>query len=80
MVGPMAIVADLLASIERFCADTDLSESVFSRRAANDGKFVRRLRDGADVNVGTVERIHSYIAAERDRLGKPDREAKKKAA
>ena len=67
--APMSIVSELLAEIERFCSDAEISESAFSRRAANDGKFVRRLRDGADVNVGTVERTYAYIASERGRLG-----------
>jgi hypothetical protein len=63
----MATVDELLSSIAAFCEETGISEATFATRAVNDGKFVARLRDGAGVTVKTVERVHAYIATERDR-------------
>lgn len=67
----MSTVNALLADIEVFCASIGISESTFSRRAMNDGKFVGRLRSGAGVTVATVDRVRAYIVAERAKLTRP---------
>lgn len=58
----MSIVAKLLKDIAAFCEEQQIAEATFGTRAVNDGKFVRRLREGADVNVGTVDRVYAYMA------------------
>lgn len=63
----MSTIPALLAEIEEFCRETDIAEATFSTRAVNDGKFVRRLRAGANVTVALVDRVRAYIAAERDK-------------
>lgn len=73
----MATVDELLSKIAAFCEDAGISEATFATRAVNDGKFVGRLRDGAGITVKTVDRVHAYIAAERVRLDKPGRSAKR---
>lgn len=61
----MSIVDALLSEIESFCVESGISESTFSRRAVNDGKFVGRLRGGKGITVATVDRVRAYIARER---------------
>lgn len=73
----MSTISDLLAEIEAFCEEAGIAEATFSTRAVNDGKFVGRLRDGANVTVGMVDRVRAYIATERAKTAKPKR---KKAA
>ena len=55
----------LLAEIARFCRDHDMTESAFSRAVANDGKFLARLRDGADLTVGKLDEVRAYMAQRR---------------
>lgn len=64
----MSTVADLLSEIEAFCKDAEIAEATFGSRAAKDGKFVKRLRDGAGVTIRTVDNVRAYIAAERAKL------------
>lgn len=61
----MSTVAKLLTKIDAFLQDTDIAETTFGRLAVNDGKFVGRLRGGSGITVAMVDRVHSYIAAER---------------
>jgi hypothetical protein len=71
----MATVDDLLSKIAAFCKDVGISEATFATRAVNDGKFVGRLRNGAGITIKTIDRVHAYIAAEREQLGKPEQPA-----
>ena len=64
----MTTVDALLAEIEAFCREADIAEATFGSRAAKDGKFVKRLREGAGVTIRTVDNVRTYIAAERARL------------
>ena len=64
----MSIVAQLIEEIGSFCEAAGIAETTFGRRAVNDGKFVGRIREGADVNVSTVDRVRAYIVAERQRM------------
>jgi len=57
----MSTVATLLQEIEAFCRSAEMSESMFGKRVANDGKFVGRLRDGADLTVGMLDRARAFI-------------------
>lgn len=57
----------LLNQIENYCRRHEISETTFGRRAANDGKFVGRLRAGRKVTTALVERVETFI-----RDGGPD--------
>jgi hypothetical protein len=57
--------AQLLAEIEAFLATRKMAETTFGRMAVNDGKFVGRLRTGANLTVATIERVRAFIAANR---------------
>ena len=63
----MSTISELLLEIEEFCREAGIAEATFSTRAVNDGKFVRRLRDGANVTVALVDRVRAYMAAERQK-------------
>lgn len=76
----MATVATLLKEIDDFCRDAEMSEATFSKRVANDGKFIGRLRAGADLTVGKLDQVRAYIAAERAKATPPRRQPRKKAA
>lgn len=65
----MSTVAALLHEIEEFCRFAGMSESMFGKRVANDGKFVGRLRDGADLTVGTLDRARAFIRDQRGARG-----------
>ncbi|MGJ4942766.1 hypothetical protein ACQR1W_19475 [Bradyrhizobium sp. HKCCYLS1011] len=52
----------VLAEIREFCRATKTSESTFGRLVVNDGKLVSRLRDGARITTGTLDKVRSYLA------------------
>jgi hypothetical protein len=54
--------AELLRKIERHIAEHALSESAFGLRSCNDVKIVGRIRSGANVTLGTIERIETWMA------------------
>lgn len=51
----------LLTQIEKFLAATGLPASEFGRLALNDTAFVKRLREGADIRIGTVDKITAFM-------------------
>lgn len=53
----------LIAEIERFCADEDIAETTFGRRAVNDGKLVPRLRAGKTITMATYLAIRATLDA-----------------
>ena len=59
---PMTVQIELLAEIEAFLAERDgMAETTFGRLAVNDGKLVRRLRDGANMTLATIYRVKAFI-------------------
>src|SRR5580704_8637682 len=52
----------LLREISEYCRRADLAESTFGRLAINDGKLVRRLRDGGRITTDTFDRIRAFMA------------------
>lgn len=62
----------ILREISEFCRQSGLAESTFGRRAVNDGKLASRLRNGGRITTETLDRIRSFIAANRhpDALGR----------
>src|ERR1700689_922916 len=57
--------AQILTEIRDFCRETRTAESTFGRRVVNDGKLVSRLRDGATITTGTLDKVRSYISENR---------------
>ena len=53
----------LLQEISEYCRAHRMAESTFGRHAVNDGKFISRLKDGANVTLATVERVRGFINA-----------------
>ena len=41
------------------------AESTFGRLVVNDGKLVSRLRDGARITTGTLDKVRAYLAEHR---------------
>ena len=54
--------AELLQEISDYCRWAGLAESTFGRQAVNDGKLVRRLREGGRITTDTLERIRAFLA------------------
>jgi hypothetical protein len=55
----------ILAEIRDYCRATQTAESTFGRLVVNDGKLVSRLRDGARITTGTLDKVRAYLAAHR---------------
>jgi hypothetical protein len=62
---------ELLQEISDYCRQTGLAESTFGRRAVNDGKLASRLRHGGRITTETLDRIRSFMAANRDAPARP---------
>jgi hypothetical protein len=46
-----------------------MAETTFGRLAVNDGKFVGRLRSGANMTLSTVDRVRNFIRQSRQEAG-----------
>lgn len=53
----MMTIAEILKEIEAYCASEGIAETTFGKRVVNDGKFVRRLRDGGSINLKTYSKL-----------------------
>ena len=51
--------------IREYCRETRMAESTFGRLVVNDGKLVSRLRDGARITTGTLDKVRAYLAEHR---------------
>jgi hypothetical protein len=61
----------LLREIDAFRESIGMTETRFGRAALNDGHFLRRLREGGNITLRTVERVRAFI----QRQSQPQREA-----
>src|SRR5271165_3672951 len=52
----------ILGEIREFCRATQTAESTFGRLVVNDGKLVSRLRDGARITTGTLDKVRAYLS------------------
>src|SRR5512139_1786918 len=59
---PTATAEQVLGEIREFCRATQTAESTFGRLVVNDGKLVSRLRDGARITTGTLDKVRAYLA------------------
>ncbi len=57
----------LLSDIERFIAGTGMGAAYFGRKAVNNGKLVKRLREGRPIETATVEKVVAFMRAEREK-------------
>ena len=61
--GRTAATADqVLGEIRDYCRATQTAESTFGRLVVNDGKLVSRLRDGAKITTGTLDKVRAYLS------------------
>src|SRR6201990_3510261 len=52
----------ILGEIRDYCRATRTAESTFGRLVVNDGKLVSRLRDGAKITTGTLDKVRAYLS------------------
>src|SRR5215475_13796117 len=62
---PTATAEQILGEIREFCRATQTAESTFGRLVVNDGKLVSRLRDGAKITTGTLDKVRAYLSEHR---------------
>src|SRR5271163_4061593 len=55
----------ILGEIRDYCRATQTAESTFGRVVVNDGKLVSRLRDGARITTGTLDKVRAYLSDHR---------------
>src|SRR5215475_12858247 len=60
---PTATAEQILGEIREFCRATQTAESTFGRLVVNDGKLVSRLRDGAKITTGTLDKVRAYLTS-----------------
>src|ERR1700754_1958212 len=60
-----ATAEQILGEIRDFCRATQTAESTFGRLVVNDGKLVSRLRDGAKITTGTLDKVRAYLSEHR---------------
>src|ERR1700687_1235276 len=58
----------VLGEIRDYCRATQTAESTFGRLVVNDGKLVSRLRDGAKITTGTLDKVRAYLTEHRAAL------------
>ena len=58
----MTVQSELLSEIGAFLSEHgDMAETTFGRLAVNDGKFIRRLREGANMTLATIDRVKDFM-------------------
>src|SRR3954451_7109171 len=57
-----ATAEQILGEIRDYCRKTRTAESTFGRLVVNDGKLVSRLRDGAKITTGTLDKVRAYLS------------------
>ena len=60
----------ILGEIRDYCRATQTAESTFGRLVVNDGKLVSRLRDGAKITTGTLDKVRAYLSRTSSRAGR----------
>jgi len=52
----------LLKEIDHFLAETGMAETTLGKRAVNDGKAVKRLRNGGRMWPETAQKLRDFMA------------------
>src|SRR4051812_11517467 len=60
--GATATSDQILGEIRDYCRKPRTAESTFGRLVVNDGKLVSRLRDGAKITTGTLDKVRAYLS------------------
>src|ERR1700754_4749112 len=60
-----ATAEQILGEIRDFCRATQTAEATCGRLVVNDGKLVSRLRDGAKITTGTLDKVRAYLSEHR---------------
>src|SRR6516164_9046902 len=60
--APGGTSEEILGEIRDYCRKTQTAESTFGRLVVNDGKLVSRLRDGAKITTGTLDKVRAYLS------------------
>ena len=60
-----ATAEQILGEIRDYCRTTRTAESTFGRLVVNDGKLVSRLRDGARITTGTLDKVRAFLSEHR---------------
>src|SRR5215813_10378771 len=63
---------EILGEIREFCRATQTAESTFGRLVVNDSKLVSRLRDGARITTGTLDKVRAYLTSHRPDMPAPN--------
>ena len=63
--SPTGTSDQILGEIRDYCRATQTAESTFGRLVVNDGKLVSRLRDGARITTGTLDKVRAYLSERR---------------
>src|SRR5215813_7401826 len=63
--SPGGTSEEILGEIREFCRATQTAESTFGRLVVDDGKLVSRLRDGAKITTGTLDKVRAYLSEHR---------------
>lgn len=58
----MDIQRIILDQVEAYLEASGMKPTIFGLRAVNDGHFVTRLRDGANLTTRTIGRVQAFIA------------------
>lgn len=53
----------LLAEINAFVGKHGITETEFGLRSVGDGSFIKRLRDGRNVRISTVDKARAWMLA-----------------
>jgi hypothetical protein len=62
--------AALLAEIETFCRDHEISPTAFGEEAIGDRRLVGSLREGRSVTLRTADQIRAFMAKRSGRKAK----------
>lgn len=75
----MSTREQLLQEIDAFLSQTGMTKSVFGTLAANDDKFVERVRGGSGFTVRTLDRVRKFMREYRPPVPKDGKSRPKKA-
>lgn len=76
----MSTREQLLEEIDAFLQQTGMTKSVFGTLAANDDKFVERVRAGSGFTVRTLDRVRKFMNDYKPPSQKGGKSRPKKAA
>lgn len=57
----MVDISTLIRQIEAYCTRHGIAETTFGLRAVNDGKLVKRLRDGKTIQLDTLNKVSEFL-------------------